>query len=328
MEGFENIESIPMYLKKWLKGNNFIVPSHIQRLSLEVNDKRCNIIGQAKNGTGKTLAFLLIVLSNVLPKPIPENDKSCLECIILTPTRELAQQIYTIITDVTAYASPAMRVAKTIGGQILKSDIETLRVMKPQILVGSLGRVVHLIKEEIIFLEGVKELVVDEADQLFLDKSFKFDIHGLISLLPKDCQKLVYSATYPTTFLEDLKEILGDSVFIKSIEERGEKESEDVDEIQLKGIHQYYIPINDTSVFDKKLNLLVQLLTTVKYKQCMIFFNQKLRGAEIANHLKSQGIQTVIIHGDQSMNERTQTISKMRKFGINVILSTDLVSFY
>eukprot|EP00826_Nyctotherus_ovalis_P036595 TRINITY_DN3261_c0_g2_i1.p1 TRINITY_DN3261_c0_g2~~TRINITY_DN3261_c0_g2_i1.p1 ORF type:complete len:346 (-),score=63.60 TRINITY_DN3261_c0_g2_i1:658-1695(-) len=330
MERFESIETIPMYLRKWLKANNFLVPSHIQKLSLEVNSVRSNIIAQSKNGTGKTLAFLLVLLSNLTPKEKPENDESCLECIILAPTRELVQQIYTIITDITAYASPALRVLKTIGGQLVKGDIDNLKAMRPQVLVGSLGRVVHLIKEEVICLGAVKTLVVDEADQLFVDKSFKFDMRGLVSLLPRECQKLVYSATYPTSLLEDLKEMLGESVFIRSVEEKSEEakseEPQDIDEIQLKGIHQYYISIDEAPFFEKKLKLLVDLLSAIKYKQCMIFFNQKLRGAEIASHLKSKKIQTVIIHGDQNMNERTQTISKMRKFGINAILSTDLVN--
>ena len=334
MADFSTIEFIPDYIKKSLKSHGYHAPSLIQKLTLEATTSHSNIIGQSKNGTGKTLAFLLAIFSNIVPKPIPEEDQSCLECIILSPTRELAQQTYNIINDITAYANPPVRVIMTIGGQLWKGDIERLKTLKPQILVGTLGRVVHLIKEEIVGLQNMKELVVDEADQLFTDKSFKFDLHGLISLLPNECRKLVYSATYPKELLQELKGLLSDNIFIKSTDEIEEIKNEiikeshhDIDEIQLKGIHQYYMIITKSPIFENKLKLLTEVLTTIKYKQCIIFFNQKLRGAEIANYLKSKKIQSVIIHGDQTMNERTQTLSKMRKFGINIVLSTDLVIF-
>jgi len=334
---FTHFSQIPEYLKKGLKSNSFLFPSDIQKQSLE--NYKFNIIAQSKNGTGKTLAFLLVVLANIEPKSIASQQSNCLECIILSPSRELALQTNELLLKITSYASPPIRTIVTIGGQPLKADIDTLKITKPQILVGSLGRVIHLVKEEIISLENIKEIVIDEADQMFTDKSFKFDMHGLISLLPKSCKKLVFSATYTTSLLNYLQNIINDSIFIKgqNIDEPNKIAEEnkifdleklyDIDEIQLKQIHQFYADIEKVPYFEEKLKLLSELLNKIKYKQCIIFCKQKFRAVEISEHLKGKSIKNLIIHGDLSMDERIQTINNMKKFNINVIISTDLVFF-
>ena len=169
-------------MKKGLAGLSFRSPSLIQKMSLEANESKRSIIGQSKNGTGKTLAFLLVLLSNISFKPEKQN---VLQSIVISPSRELALQTHDLVVKLTAYASPPIKTIVTIGGQALSSDIKNIKLLSPQILVGSLGRVIHLVKEELISLENISVFVVDEADNLFIEKSFKFDMHGLIALTSK-----------------------------------------------------------------------------------------------------------------------------------------------
>ncbi len=289
---------LPPYLKKGLTGCGFRVPSLIQHLTIEaIAEHHQNIVAQSKNGTGKTLAFLLAVFSLVLPAPVNPDKKQHIECIVLSPSRELAMQTHSLISKLTAYASPPIRAVVAVGGQPLKSDIANLTTQFPQILVCSPGRVVHLIKEEIISLENLRTLVLDEADQLFTDRSFKFDLHGLIALLPKGCHKLVYSATYAKSLLEYLQGLMPDSKLIHAQTEAENEEKKEpqaaaggeemIDDIQVKDIKQHFFLVQKPPYFEEKLKLLTQVLAAVKFKQCMIFFNQKFRGVEISNHLKS-----------------------------------------
>ncbi len=286
---------LPGYLQKGLAGYGIQSASLIQRLSWAANARRANIIGQSKNGTGKTLAYLGVTLSNIRlsaerPRPI--------QAIVLSPSRELALQTHDLIVRLSAYASPPLSSVVVVGGQPLAADIASVALF-PDVVVGSLGRVVHLVKEEIISLQSLRVLVVDEADQMFSEKSFKFDLHGLIGLMPSNCQLLVYSATYTHDLLDYLHKLVKTPVVIRALDDPSdagtstqtgvEPKEGGVEDIQLQNIRQFYVAVRSpdpSAYFEEKLKLLTRILASAKYKQCIVFFNQKFRGVEIANSLR------------------------------------------
>jgi len=194
-------------------------PSPIQEQSIPIALAGRDIMARAKNGTGKTAAYLIPLLERVDP------ELKNIQALVLVPTRELALQTSQICKDLSNHLG--IKVMVTLGGTSLKDDIMRL-YQTVHVVVATPGRILDLMKKGVAVMSGCQMLVMDEADKL-LSMDFKRLLDILISMLPKNRQILLYSATFPISVKEFKDKHLNKPYEINLM-----------DELTLKGITQYY----------------------------------------------------------------------------------------
>lgn len=205
----------------------FEKPSRIQQraiMPIISSDPPSDVIGQAQSGTGKTATFTIGMLQNI------DTSKNVLQGLVLAPTRELAQQIHKVIMALGEYLG--VKVHACIGGTKIVQDIAVLKE-GVHVVVGTPGRVLHLINDGILDTSGIKILVIDEADEL-LSKGFKEQIYEIFKCLPEDMQVCLFSATMPPDVLELTEKFMRDPIRILVKKE----------ELTLEGIKQVCCVLN------------------------------------------------------------------------------------
>eukprot|EP00755_Sulcionema_specki_P022609 Sspe_Gene.76946::Locus_48052_Transcript_1_1_Confidence_1.000_Length_836::g.76946::m.76946/K12614/DDX6, RCK, DHH1; ATP-dependent RNA helicase DDX6/DHH1 len=207
-------------LMKGLYTKNFDRPSPIQELCIPLTLAGQSILARAKNGTGKTGAFLIPALEKI------DTSRDCLQVVVLTPTRELALQTSMVAKELSSFI-PNMQIMVTTGGTSLQDDI--LRLYQPvHLLVATPGRLGDLAGKNVAKLGDCKLIILDEADKL-LSPEFVPLIEKLLTYLPTDRQILLFSATFP----------LSVEAFCRKHMENADKINL-MEELTLKGISQFY----------------------------------------------------------------------------------------
>ena len=171
----------------------FEKPSRIQHLSIPIINKGTDIIAQSQSGTGKTGAFSIGILNNI------EESVKKTQYIIVTPTHELAKQIYDVIVNLSEYMD--ITIVKVIGKTNIRDSIHELS-KDPQIIVATPGRLLDMIQKKHVFTDSIKALVLDEADEM-LSYGFMENIHNIIRTIPQNSQICLFSATMPKEILHD-----------------------------------------------------------------------------------------------------------------------------
>ena len=208
-------------LLRGIYGYGFEKPSIIQQKAILPIIKGRDVIAQAQSGTGKTAAFAIGTLQLIEQ----ENDE--LQCLVLSPTRELANQTSIVYQFLGEYLN--IKITLLIGGLKVGGDINKLKE-NPQIIVGSPGRVLDLIRRKRISLSYLKSFVLDEADEM-LSKGFLDTIREIISLIPTTTKILLFSATMPRDIVELTTHFMKEpaKILVKN------------EELTLEGIKQYYV---------------------------------------------------------------------------------------
>ena len=281
----------------------FEKPSIIQHKAVPVLMKGLDVIAQAQSGTGKTGAFSIGSLNNV------DEDLKETQVIILSPTRELADQTFKVITELSSYTK--ITSCKVIGGTRVQDGIQDLRKI-PHVVVGTPGRVLDMLLKKHIYTEHIKTFVIDEADEM-LSQGFQEMIHNIFNYIPKTTQVGLFSATFPDELLELSKQFMNnpEKILVK-------KES-----LTLEGISQYYINVK---VNNWKYDVLTDIYNTINIAQCIIYINSKNRLNDIYNQLNKDDFPVGMIHGNLMTNEREQIMNQFRQGEIRILLSTDLLS--
>lgn len=306
-----------MEIKNWsdlnLKDNllrgiysyGFENPSEIQKKAIKPVVDGNDVIAQAQSGSGKTGTFsissLQIVDSNI-------ND---LQVLILAPTHELVLQICKVIKDLSEFMEN-IKVKSLIGGTSVQEDMKDIKKKMPQIIVGTVGRTIDMIKRKIIFIDKLELLVLDEADEM-LSGSFKENIQFLCKEMTDKTKISIFSATLPRSILELTDKFMKDPIKLTVKKE----------ELTLECIEQYFIALeNDNDKYVTIKNLFEFLTMT----QCIVFVNGVQRVNELYEAMKEEGFTVCCMHSNMSKNDRKHTLNEFRNGKFRLLLSSDLTA--
>ncbi|KAH8582090.1 DEAD (Asp-Glu-Ala-Asp) box polypeptide DDX6 [Cryptosporidium sp. chipmunk genotype I] len=276
-------------------------PSPIQEESIPVALAGKDILARAKNGTGKTAAFVIPLLEKINTK------KNIIQGLILVPTRELALQTSSIVKQLGRHINVQCMVST--GGTSLRDDI--LRLNNPvHVLVGTPGRILDLSNKKVCNLGGCFMFIMDEADKL-LSPEFQPIIEELIEFLPKERQILLYSATFPVTVKGFKDKYLANAHEINLM-----------DELTLKGVTQYYAFVEEK----QKLHCLNTLFSKLQINQAIIFCNSVTRVELLAKKITELGSSCFYIHARMLQSHRNRVFHDFRNGACRCLVSSDLIT--
>lgn len=262
-----------------------------------------DIIGQAQTGTGKTCAFGIPAIE-LLDKSLPG-----IQVLALCPTRELAIQVSEELKNVGKYTR-GLQILPIYGGQPIERQITALK-KKPQIIIGTPGRVMDHMRRHTLKLENLKMLILDEADEM-LNMGFREDIDTIMKDLPEDRQTMLFSATMPKEILDLTRLYQKDAVHLQAVHK----------ELTVPSIEQYYIEVRENS----KPELLCRLIDAKNVALGIVFCNTKRRVDDVTSMLQARGYSADALHGDMKQSERDRVMNKFRKGLIDILVATDVAA--
>ncbi|EJS44301.1 fal1p [Saccharomyces arboricola H-6] len=282
----------------------FEAPSSIQSRAITQIISGKDVIAQAQSGTGKTATFTIGLLQAI------DLRKKDLQALILSPTRELASQIGQVVTNLGDYMN--VNAYAMTGGKTLKDDLKKIQKNGCHVISGTPGRVLDMIKRQMLQTRNVQMLVLDEADELLSDTlGFKQQIYDIFTKLPKNCQVVVVSATMNKDILEVTRKFMNDPV--KILVKR--------DEISLEGIKQYVVNVDKE---EWKFDTLCDIYDSLTITQCVIFCNTKKKVDWLSQRLTQSNFAVVSMHGDMKQEERDKVMNDFRTGHSRVLISTDV----
>lgn len=304
---FENLDIIKPILQA-LQEEGYTKPTPIQEESIPhiLNGK--DLLGCAQTGTGKTAAFAVPILQNVVNALKTEKGPKTISALILAPTRELAIQIGESFTTYGQHVP--VRTAVIFGG--VPQNPQTKAIKNGiDVLVATPGRLIDLVNQKFIDLSNVKYFVLDEADRM-LDMGMINDVKKIISKLPKSRQNMLFSATMPKEILSLVNTILKNPVKIEVT-----PVSSTIDTIT-QGL--YYVGKKH------KKQLLVEILKDKTITSVLVFSRTKRGANMITKDLANSGIEAQAIHGNKSQNARQLALNNFKEGKIRVLVATDIAA--
>lgn len=289
---------------------NYSTPTLIQEQAIPEALTGRDLLGLAQTGTGKTAAFAIPIIEQLLADPTSQQKGAPrkIRALILTPTRELAIQIDESLADYTRYTT--LRHTVIFGGVKQKSQTDELRA-GTDILTATPGRLLDLMSQGFIRLDHVRHFVLDEADRM-LDMGFIHDVKRLLPKLPPKKQTLFFSATMPDSIDRLAKSLLRNPARVEVTP------ASSVVEIISQSVYRVEKP--------QKKELLAQLLLGEAGHQVLVFSRTKHGADNIARYLSRRGITCESIHGDKSQNSRQRALSNFKEGRSNVIIATDIAA--
>ena len=267
-----------------------------------------DVLGVAQTGTGKTAAYLLPILSQLDDGGYP---KDAINCVIMSPTRELAQQIDQAMQGFGYYLDGVSSIAVYGGNDGNRYDQE-LKGMRlgADVLIATPGRLISHLKVGNLDLSRCSFFVLDEADRM-LDMGFSEDIMKIVAELPKSCQRVMFSATMPAKIRELAVSLLHDPVEVKlAVSKPAEK-------IQ-QSAYVCYDP--------QKLGIIEHLFKNGDLQRVIIFSGKKDRVKDITRQLKRMKINCAEMHSDLSQADRDDVMYRFKAGQVDVLVATDIVS--
>lgn len=274
-------------------------PSPIQEASIPIALTGRDILARAKNGTGKTGAYVIPILERI------DTSKDKIQALIIVPTRELALQTSQICIEVSKHMG--CKVMATTGGTNLKEDIMRLQ-QQVHVVIATPGRILDLMKKGLAVMDNCGMLVMDEADKL-LSQDFKNMLDSVISYLPLDRQVLLYSATFPCTVDAFIKRHMHNPYEINLMEE-----------LTLKGITQYYAYVQEK----QKVHCLNTLFSKLQINQSIIFCNSTQRVELLAKKITELGYSCFYIHSRMRQDHRNRIFHDFRNGACRNLVCSDL----
>lgn len=262
-----------------------------------------DVIGQAQTGTGKTCAFGIPAIEML------DTDFESAQILILCPTRELAIQVSEELKNVSKYKKN-VKILPIYGGQPIERQIMALK-KRPQIIIGTPGRVMDHMRRHTLKLGSLKMIILDEADEM-LNMGFREDIDTILEEVPEERQTILFSATMPKEILDLTRKYQKNPVLIKSVHK----------ELTVPSIEQYYLEVSESA----KLEMLSRLIDANSIKLSLVFCNTKKRVDELASNLQSRGYSAEALHGDMRQIQRDKVMAKFRKGTIDILIATDVAA--
>ena len=278
-------------------------PSQIQGKAIPIINQGKDLIAQAQSGTGKTGAFLIGALNQIVP-----SEKET-QVLILAPTHELVHQIYEVALELSKYSE--ITIMEVVGGTNVGECRRELDKL-PQIIIGSPGRVLDMIQKNYLYTNKLKKIIFDEADET-LSYGFKETIYNIVKSVPKNAQICLFSATMPDEIIELSDNFMNQPEKILVLKEA----------LTLEGITQFYINMR---ISDWKYDVLKDLYDTINISQCIIYINSKNKLMEIYDNLNRDNFPVSCIHGEMTSESRKEVMKNFRSGHTRILLSTDLLS--
>lgn len=290
-------------IMKALDSIGYETPSPIQEQCIAHLMNGRDIIGQAQTGTGKTAAFALPILNMV---NIKDNFP---QVLILAPTRELAIQVAEAVQSYAQFIK-GFHVLPIYGGQSYDIQLRPLR-RGVHVVVGTPGRVMDHIKKGTLKLDGLRALVLDEADEM-LRMGFIDDVKWVLTKTPESRQIALFSATMPEIIKKIAKQFLNDPAIVKIKSKTTTATT----------IRQRYWLVSGA----KKLDALTRILEVEPFEGLIIFVRTKTATVELADRLSARGFSADCINGDIAQNTRERTIEKLKKGQLDILVATDVAA--
>lgn len=293
-------------LMEGISAMGFESPTPIQEQAIPAILEGKDIIGSAQTGTGKTAAFLLPVIQNI----IASREANKTRALVIVPTRELAQQIDQQMEGF-SYFTPVTSIAVYGGGDgtIFAQEKKAL-TEGTEIVICTPGRMIAHLNNNYVKFDGLKYLILDEADRM-LDMGFFEDIMKIIQYLPKQRQNLMFAATMPDEIRKMARKVLNQPVELNiAVSKPAEK------------ILQVAYVVYES----QKLPLVTHLLKGRDLKSVIVFCSTKLATKQLGRQLKREGLKAEDIHSDLDQKAREEIMLKFRNRKLNILVATDLLS--
>ena len=293
-----------------LADQGYVHPTPIQAQAIPVVLRGGDVMGAAQTGTGKTAGFSLPIIQLLLAHANTSASpaRHPVRALILTPTRELADQV---ADNVKAYSRHTpLRATVVFGGVDMAPQTAALRA-GVEIVIATPGRLLDHVQQKTLNLGQTQILVMDEADRM-LDMGFLPDLQRIINLLPKKRQNLMFSATFSPEIKKLAGSFLTNPVTIEVA--RSNATADKVTQVMYK--------VKE----DDKRDAVVHLLRAHGTKQVLVFSNTKIGASRLARVLEQQGIKASAIHGDKSQAERMAALDAFKNGSIDVLVATDVAA--
>ena len=293
------------FLIQALEDINFREPKEIQtKVIPEVNSGR-DLVGQSQTGSGKTHAFLLPLLNQIDP------ELNEVQVVITSPSRELSEQLNKVAAQLVSFSDSLIRIGHYIGGTDKEKQLEKLKNNQPQIVIGTPGRILDLIKEDALKIHTASHMVIDESDRT-LDMGFLNEVDQIASKLSKDMQMLVFSATIPNKLRPFLKKYMDNPNFI-------EIENE---ELISENVENWLVPTKSRN----RVEMIYEILTIGQPYLALIFANTKQNVDDIAAALEQKEMNVGVIHGGLTPRDRKKVMRQIHNLEFQFVVATDLAS--
>lgn len=263
-----------------------------------------DVIGLAQTGTGKTFAFGIPAIEKI------DSEKENVQVLILCPTRELAIQNCEGLKQLIKYKEN-ISIVPIYGGQQIERQIIALK-KKPQIVVGTPGRIMDHIRRKTLKLQNISMIVLDEADEM-LNMGFREDIDSILSNVQENKQVILFSATMSKAVMEITKKY-----------QKKDAVKVEIPHAQLSApsIEQYYIEVREQN----KADALTRLLDSMNIKLAVVFCNTKRKVDDVTSYLQASGYAVEALHGDIRQSQRDIIMRKFRKEEIDILVATDVAA--
>ncbi len=302
---FQNL-GLSEALLRAISKKGYTSPSPIQSKAIPSVLKGRDILASAQTGTGKTAAFTLPLL-HILSE-YPGEKFRAIRALILTPTRELAAQVYDNIKEYGKFLN--LRSTVIFGG--VNQNPQALAIRRGiDVLVATPGRLLDLHNQGLVSLKHIEIFVLDEADRM-LDMGFLRDIERVMKLIPKKRQNLMFSAT----FSKDIKQ-LANGILNQPVQVEATPENTTVDAISQKVYR---------TAKNKKISLIIKLISEGNWKQVLVFTRTKHGANKLCDKMVKTGIKAAAIHGNKSQGTRTKALSGFKDGSISVLVATDIAA--
>jgi len=283
-------------------------PTPVQSQAIPLILQGRDILAGAQTGTGKTAGFTLPLLQRLGAQAVQTRGQRPVRALILTPTRELAAQVEQSVVTYGRYLP--LKSAVIFGGVKINPQIQKLRD-GVDILVATPGRLLDHVSQRTVDLSAVQVLVLDEADRM-LDMGFIRDIRRIISLLPRQRQNLLFSATYS----DEIRTFADNLLFTPAYIEVARRNSPT--ELVSQVIH----PVDRK----RKHELLSHMIGAQNWRQALVFTRTKHSANRLSQQLERDGISSAAIHGNKSQGARTRALAEFKSGEIRVLVATDVAS--
>ncbi len=299
---FEDL-GISAEILRGLEDMGFTAATPIQSQAIPVVMQGGDVIGQAQTGTGKTCAYGIPAIE------MCDRDARSAQVLVLCPTRELAIQVADELKKVSKYTH-GVRIMAIYGGQHIETQISALR-KKPQIIIGTPGRIMDHLRRRTLKFNDLKMVVLDEADEM-LNMGFREDIDTILEDVPEEKQMMLFSATMPPEIMSLTKKYQKNPAHIKIAKK----------ELTVELIDQYFIEVREAS----KLELLCRLIDVNNVNLGLVFCNTKRRVDDVTARLQDRGYAADALHGDMKQNERDRVMNKFRHGITQILVATDVAA--
>jgi len=294
------------YIQKALQEINFFEPTPIQELTIERALKKESLIIESATGSGKTHAFLLPVFQK-----LNEADES-VQAVIISPTRELANQLFEVASQIAKHSEKEIFIMKLTGGTDREKEVNRLQKSQPHIVIGTIGRIVDLaIDSNVLKIHNANMVVIDEADMVFTHKEI-LEVDKIMGKIQGFPQFLIFSATIPKGLRQFLNKYL-ENVQAITIQETN---------LTTTNIEHYMLQCKAK----KKDDVLLTLLENINPYLAIIFVNTKEEVERLALFLAENGYKVGKIHGSMEDRNRKQMLKRINNLEFKYVVASDIVA--